>query len=73
MGSQLVPEILNSVFSLESVPVEESSVLFGVTMKLVLQRRTLFARIEDSNIRPVLNQFFVLEPGCCPITGGWNF
>ena len=32
MESQLVPEALNSIFSLKSVSVEESFVLFSVSM-----------------------------------------
>ena len=73
MGSQLVPEVLDSVVSPERVPVEEWFVPVNVSMKPVLQREALFAGIENCKIKPILNKFFVLEAGSCPIIGWWNF
>ena len=73
MGSQHVPEVLDSIISLKSVSVVEWLVLFRVSMKPVLQRWTLFARIENCKTKPNLNKLSNLKQEVVPSWDGGTF
>ena len=73
MGSQRIPEILNSIFCSQRLSVEESLVHFCISDKSVLQCWSSFSCLKHCKIQSIINKLLMLEPRSCPIKKWWNF